>query len=89
MKLFLNWLINSWEHCEDVDDDALSIIEELTSDFDLQNRLKTEVSSLMNSWLNNDDNMRLDVELNYHKNPSLYEEKLMELVRTKVKSIKL
>jgi hypothetical protein len=45
----------------------------------------TNVKKMMKSWIENDNNFRIDVELNYHKNPQEYEEKLDEFIKNFVK----
>jgi hypothetical protein len=87
MKQIKDALLNSYEFWEDLNQEATELV--LSLDLSLtkeqENKMITNVKKMMKSWIENDNNFRIDVELNYHKNPQEYEEKLDEFIKNFVK----
>lgn len=87
MKQIKDALLNSYEFWEDLNQEATELV--LSLDLSLtkeqENQMITNVKKMMKSWIENDNNFRIDVELNYHKNPQEYEEKLDEFIKNFVK----
>ncbi len=70
LNQLIDWMINSYEHCESIQEDAEFILNEnpeLTTKENLQN--------LMQNWLDNKDGIRINIALG-----SIKEEDVKEVV---------
>ena len=82
-SFWIDWFLNSWEFCEDSQIESKEIVESLNPELDQQIKdiLAVKVCQMMNYWIHNEDNLRISIELNYHKNVEEYEEQMKDLVR--------
>lgn len=73
MKQIIDYLLNSYQHCESIKEDAKFLAEATQSNLALMEQLITD-------WIHNKENVRLDLELNYAKNSEFYEEQLKKFI---------
>lgn len=89
-KLILDWLHNSWEHCDNIDTEAKEVVSNLgltLSENETQD-LQKEMKSLMTAWINNDYNLRILVQMEYHNDPKHYDEVVLkEFTRQYIKTV--
>lgn len=89
-KQILDWLHNSWEHCENIDTEAKEMVSNLElslSENEAQD-LQKEIKGLMTAWINNDYNLRLLVQMEYHNDPKHYDEVVLkEFIRQYIKTV--
>lgn len=89
MDKIIDALLNSWEHWDNLEQESKHLAEQLSEDDEVKGQLQTELKSLFQSWIDNEDNFRLDYELNYFKNPEKYDLELRTKIKQVIKSIKV
>lgn len=87
MKVLIDWLLNSWEHCEDISSDALMLMESLSFDKKNEQNIIQELNQMMEAWIDNEDNIRIEIELNYHKDPEVYNDKIVSFIKKYLKHL--
>lgn len=84
MKILIDELINSWEHWENLDDDAKRLAEDLGVKKEDMDEAVSQIKSLLEYWFNNEDGFRIDFEINHYKDPGEQTESIKNLIRAKV-----
>lgn len=81
METLLDALLNSWEHWGDLNEESQLLAQEIGgTDAEVQD-LQPHIYRLMKAWVDNDDNVRLDIQMNYHKSPSKYNLEALKFIK--------
>lgn len=81
METLLDSLLNSWEHWGDLHSESQLLAQELGDSEAQTQDLQPHILRLMQAWMNNDDNIRIDIQLNYHKSPSKYNLETLKFIK--------
>ena len=59
-QMLVDWMLNSWEHCEDYEEEAKFLGD-------------IRYAKVMQDWVEDVDHFRIEIELSYHKSPEIAE----------------
>lgn len=80
-KVLLDWMLNSWEHCEDVKFEAEDLVEgNFEAEAEEQILLAAKVSNLMRDWIDNVGGKRLKITMNIVSEGSPEEEEIKNFI---------
>lgn len=81
METLLDALLNSWEHWEDLQEEAQLLAQEIGGTSAEVEDLQPHIHRLLKSWVDNEDNVRLNIQLNYHKSPAKYNLEILKFIK--------
>jgi hypothetical protein len=77
---WIDCLLNSSEHFDDIPEAARHIVLDLEENKDKVEASVLKSVNLLNYWMDNDDSFRTNLQLNYHKDVAAHEESLKQLI---------
>lgn len=84
----VDWMYNGFEHCENVNTEAKEIVQYSLPEHDHKENiplLEKQVTKLMQAWLDNEDNIRIDISLNF-KNTQSNHQKVLSFISKYINS---
>lgn len=81
MKKILDSLLNSWEHWENLQQESYLLAQEVVSSKEEVKALQPKIYSLMKAWVNDDDNIRTNIQINYHTDPNKYNQETINFIK--------
>ena len=80
-KYLIDWMHNGFEHSQDTIQDAyemVSFVDDISSEEKTDYTVK--VAALMEAWMNNEDNIRMSISLNF-RDIQLNNDKVLDFIR--------
>lgn len=81
METLLDALLNSWEHWGDLTEESQLLAQEIGGSQSEIQSLQPHIYRLLQAWRDNHDNIRLNIQLNYHKSPSKYNLETLKFIK--------
>ena len=81
METLLDALLNSWEHWGDLNEEAQLLAQEIGDSQSQTDDLQPHILRLLKAWSDNDDNVRMEIQMNYHKSPSKYNLETLKFIK--------
>lgn len=78
----IDWMYNGFEHCENVTTEAKEVVGFSLQDHDHKENvpaLENQVTKLMQAWLDNEDNVRIEISLNF-RNVQANQQKVLAFI---------
>ena len=81
METLLDALLNSWEHWEDLQEESLLLSQEIGGTQAEIQDLQPHILRLLKAWVDNEDNVRLNIQMHYHQSPAKYNLEILKFIK--------